>query len=149
MVKVLFVCHGNICRSAAAEMILKQMTGSRVMVCSAATTREEIGNGLYPPMARALDKAGYAMGKHTARQTVKADYQAWDYIIAMDHENLYDLHRIYGGDPEGKISLLKAWAGRLDEDIEDPWYTRNFNGVVKEIEEGCRGIVKQLCEEKG
>ena len=147
-VKILFVCHGNICRSAAAEAVLKQMARergeTRFAIASAATSREEIGNDIYPPMARALEKAGYAHAPHAARQTVRADYGAWDYIICMDQENLYNLHRIYGGDPEGRISLLEDWAGRPGREVEDPWYTRNFSGVLRQIEEGCRGILDRL-----
>ena len=149
MTKILFICHGNICRSAAAEMVLRQkvsesMRGREIAVSSAAATREEIGNDIYPPMKKALLYKGYTVYPHAARQTTRADYSAWDYIIAMDEENLWDLDRIYGGDPEEKLSLLMDWAGHKGREIEDPWYTRNFDRVLGQIEEGCDGIIRFL-----
>ena len=149
MIKILFICHGNICRSAAAEVVLKQMAeeaglGKAVRVESAAATREEIGNDLYPPMKQALERRGYRCARHAARQTVRADYGKWDYLIGMDRENLDDMLWIYGGDPERKITLLNDWAGRPGTEIEDPWYTRNFDGVLRQIEEGCRGLTEHL-----
>ena len=148
MVKVLFICHGNICRSAAAEVVMRELAaeaGRRdLAISSAAATREEIGHDIYPPMKKALTGAGYVCAPHAARQTVRGDYQAWDYLIGMDEENLWDMKRIYGGDPEGKISLLRDWAGEPGGEIEDPWYTRNFSGVLRQIEEGCRGLLKRL-----
>ena len=109
-VKILFICHGNICRSAAAEVVLKQMAGEAgrrdLRIASAATTREEIGNDIYPPMKKALNSSGYACIPHAARQTVRADYAAWDYIIGMDDENMMDLKYIYGGDPDGRQDIF-------------------------------------------
>ena len=149
MIKVLFVCHGNICRSAAAEVVLRQMAreqGRKDLVTgSAAATREEIGNDIYPPMKKALLAAGYVCEPHAARQTTRADYGQWDYIIGMDDENMWDMKRIYGGDPDGKLSMLLSWAGQPGREIDDPWYTRDFNGVLKQIEEGCRGLLKEVC----
>ena len=148
MTKILFICHGNICRSAAAEVVLKQMAeeaGRRDMrIASAAATREEIGNDIYPPMKKALVNAGYACGHHAARQTVRADYTQWDYIVGMDDENMWDMKHIYGGDPEGKLSMLLDWAGQPGREIDDPWYTRDFTGVLKQIEEGCAGLLRQI-----
>ena len=146
--RILFICHGNICRSAAAEMVLKQMAreqGRRdLRIDSAAATREEIGNDVYPPMKKALAAAGYACGPHAARQTTRAEYKVWDYIIGMDDENLWDMKRIYGGDPEGKLSMLLDWAGKPGREIDEPWYTRDFTGVLKQIEEGCAGLLRQI-----
>ena len=146
MTKILFICHGNICRSVAAEMVLKQMAreqGRReLVIASAAATREEIGNDIYPPMKKALLAAGYRCEPHAARQTTRADYDRWDYIIGMDDENLWDMKRIYGGDPEGKLSMLLDWAGKHGKEIDDPWYTRDFSGVLKQIEEGCEGLMQ-------
>ncbi len=147
MTKILFICHGNICRSVAAEMVMKQMAAEagrkNLRIASAAATREEIGNDIYPPMKRALQAAGYACQPHAARQTTRADYREWDCIIGMDDENLWDMKRIYGGDPEGKLSLLLSWAGETGREIEDPWYTRDFTGVLRQIEEGCRGLLER------
>ena len=146
-IRILMICHGNICRSAAAEVVLKQMAeeaGRRdLRVASAAATREEIGNDIYPPMKKALAAAGYACPPHAARQTTRQDYDAWDLLIGMDEENLWDMKRIYGGDPDGKLSLLLAWAGKPGREIDDPWYTRDFTGVLKQIEEGCRGLLER------
>ena len=153
MTKILFICHGNICRSAAAEMVLKQMARERgwrdLRIASAAATREEIGNDVYPPMKKALTAAGYACEPHAARLTTRADYGQWDYIIGMDDENLWDMKHIYGGDPEGKLSMLLDWAGMPGREIDDPWYTRDFRGVLRQIEEGCRGLLEQITEGRG
>ncbi len=149
MKKILFVCHGNICRSAAAEMVLLQMAeeagvSSRFSVSSAATTREEIGNDLYPPMRRALRAAGYICHPHAARQMIRSDYGKWDYLIGMDEENLADMRRICGGDPDGRMSMLLDWAGKPGREIDDPWYTRDFDGALRQIEEGCRALLSHL-----
>ena len=150
MTKILFICHGNICRSVAAEMVLKQMVREKGLrdwrIASAAATREEIGNDIYLPMKRALAGAGYVCEHHAARQTVRGDYGQWDYIIGMDDENMWDMKSIYGGDPEGKLSLLLDWAGMKGKEIDDPWYTRDFNGVLRQIEEGCEGIIRGLSD---
>ena len=147
MIKILFICHGNICRSAAAEAVLKQMAEEKgrrdLRIASAAATREEIGNDIYPPMKKALAAAGYTCTPHAARQTTRQDYDAWDLLIGMDEENLWDMKRIYGGDPKGKISLLMDWAGHPGREIDDPWYTRDFTGALKQIEEGCRGMLEK------
>ena len=100
--RILFICHGNICRSAAAEMVMRQQAereglSKLVQIGSAAATREEIGNDIYPPMKRALEAAGYVCHPHAARQTVREDYGRWDYLIGMDEENMWDMKRIYGG----------------------------------------------------
>ena len=147
-IKVLFVCHGNICRSAAAELVLKQMAREAgrkdLQIASAAATREEIGNDVYPPMKKALLAAGYTCEHHAARQTTRADYGEWDYIIGMDDENMWDMKHIYGGDPEKKLSMLLDWAGTPGQEIDDPWYTRDFTGVLRQIEDGCRGLLGRI-----
>ena len=149
MIKILFVCHGNICRSAAAEVVLGQWIREaglerELWVDSAAATREEIGSDIYPPMKRVLDARGYACARHAARQTVRADYEKYDYIIGMDGENMADMRYIYGGDPAGKLSRLLDWAGRSGESVGDPWYTRDFEGALDDIEQGCRGLLQAL-----
>ena len=150
--KILFVCHGNICRSAAAEMIARKLAAeaglsARISFSSAAATTEEIGNDIYPPMKKALVNAGYECARHVARQTVRADYAQWDYIIGMDDENMWDMKYIYGGDPDGKLSMLMDWAGKPGREIDDPWYTRDFAGALKQIEEGCAGLLRQIPEQ--
>ena len=148
MIKVLFICHGNICRSAAAEMVMKQMAREQgrkdLQIASAAATREEIGNDIDPPMKKALAAAGYQCERHAARQTTRAEYSLWDYIVGMDDENMWDMRHIYGGDPEGKLSMLLDWAGKPGQEIDDPWYTRDFNGVLKQIEEGVAGMMRSI-----
>ena len=150
--RILFICHGNICRSAAAEVVLRQMLLKDrirgIEADSAAATREEIGNDIYPPMKRALIARGYVCPRHAARQTVRADYDRYDFLIGMDRENLQDMERIYGGDPQGKISLLRAWSGEKGLEVEDPWYTRNFEGVLTQIEAGCAGLLRAVTERK-
>ena len=149
MIKVLMVCHGNICRSAAAEAVFNQMAReagleSTLRAESAAATREEIGNDIYPPMKRALTAAGYVCPPHAARQTVRGDYGQYDCIIGMDNENMADMRSIYGGDPAGKLSYLLDWAEKPGQEIEDPWYTGNFRGVLQQIEAGCSGLLRKL-----
>ena len=111
---------------------------------SAAATREEIGNGIDPPMKKALQQAGYVCHAHAARQTMRSDYASWDYIIGMDREDMDDLLRIYGGDPSRKLSLLMDWTGKPGREVEDPWYSRDFRGVLRQIEEGCDGLIQRL-----
>lgn len=149
MTKILFICHGNICRSAAAEVVFRQKTeetglGDMVVAGSAAATREETGNDIYPPMKKTLIARGYMPGRHAARQTVREDYGKWDKIVCMDRENIDDMLWIYGGDPQGKLSLLLDWAGKKGSEIEDPWYTRRFDSVLTQIENGCDGLLEQI-----
>ena len=146
MVTILFICHGNICRSPAAQMVLQYMM-PEVQVDSAATTCEEVGNGLYPPMCRALERRGIPIVPHTARRTNMADYQKYDYIIGMDAENRDDLRWIYHGDPDHKVSLLMEWAGKSCE-VSDPWYTRDFDKALDDIEVGCRAVAEALRKRK-
>ena len=152
VLRICFICHGNICRSAAAEVILRQMVRERGIhdwrISSAAATREEIGNDIYPPMKRALLGAGYACERRAAWQTTREDYGRWDYIIGMDDENMRDMRRIYGGDPEKKLSMLMDWAGHPGQEVDDPWYTRDFQGVLRQIETGCDGLLETLLSRK-
>ncbi len=148
-VKILFVCHGNICRSVAAEMIARMLAeeagvSGQLAFSSAAATTEEIGNDIYPPMKRVLLGHGVPCLLHAARQTTRRDYGVYDYLIGMDEENLWDMRRIYGGDPEGKISLMMDWAGFPGRSVSDPWYTRDFERAYRDILQGCEGLINNL-----
>ena len=148
MEKVLFVCHGNICRSPMAEFVLKDMVKKagledRFRIDSVAATREEIGNDMYPPAKRKLREKGIPFTPRAARLLVRADYDRFDYLIGMDEENLDDMVRICGGDPEKKISLLLEWAG-LSRDVADPWYTGNFEATYQDLIVGCTAFLNKL-----
>ena len=149
MIRVLFVCHGNICRSAAAEMVMRKLVRDRKMedrfeIASAATSREEIGNDVYPPMKRALQAAGIPSLPHAARQVGRDEYGRWDHIIGMDDENMWNLARLFGDDPEKKLSMMMDWAGQPGREIDDPWYTRDFQGSLRQIIMGCEGLLASL-----
>ena len=148
MTRVLFVCHGNICRSPMAEFVMKDMVekaglAREIRVASAATTTEEIGNPVYPPARRKLAEHGISCEGKTARQMRRSDYERYDLIIGMDQENLYDMRRICQGDPEGKIHLLMDFTDRPG-DVADPWYTRDFEATWRDVEDGCRGLLMYL-----
>ena len=149
LTRILFICHGNICRSPAAEMVLRHLAeeaglAGRLEIASAAATSEEIGNDVYPPMKRALAARGIPCHPHAARRVTREEYTRWDHIVCMDEENLRDMRRLFAGDPEGRCSYLMAWAGEPDAEIEDPWYTRRFDHVLSQIEHGCRGLLAAL-----
>lgn len=146
MTHILFVCHGNICRSPMAEFIMKDLIRKAgcekaITVDSAAATTEEIGNDMYPPAKRMLAKKGIPFSPRRARLITKEDYERADYIVCMDEENLYDLSRLTRGDPEKKVSLLLSWAGRRGE-VADPWYTGDFEETYDDLVEGCRALLK-------
>ncbi|MBQ8556040.1 MAG: low molecular weight phosphotyrosine protein phosphatase [Clostridia bacterium] len=148
--KVLFVCHGNICRSPMAEMILKHMIRQRRLkgytIDSAAVSREEIGNPVYPPVRRELATHGVRCEDHRARQMTAADYNQWDYLIGMDTSNITRMLRILGGDPQGKVHRLLDFTSRPG-DVADPWYTDRFDTCYRDIWEGCEALLRFL-EEK-
>jgi len=148
MRKVLFICHGNICRSPMAEFVMKKIVeeaglGDQFEIASAATSTEEIGNPVYPPARRKLSEHGIRCDGKTARQMTRADYQHYDYIIAMDHNNLRNLNRMFGEDTEHKISLLMDYTSRPG-DVADPWYTGDFEATWCDVSEGCRGLLEFL-----
>ncbi len=148
MIKVMFVCLGNICRSPMAEFILKDMVKKRgidnkFQISSSATSTEEYGNPIYPPAARKLTQEGVPYTSRTAVQLKKSDYDKYDYIIAMERRNIENIKRICGGDPDNKISLLLSFAGRNDN-IADPWYTGNFDVTFDDIVEGCEGFLQSI-----
>lgn len=146
MKKILFVCHGNICRSPMAEFIMKKLVADAhrendFEIASAATSTEELGNAVYPPARRKLAEHGIRCDGHSARQITRADYNYYDLIIGMDSYNLRNMNRIFGGDPEGKICLLLDFTNRPG-DVADPWYTGNFDATYRDCLEGCKEILK-------
>ena len=149
MTKILFVCHGNICRSPAAELIFKGMLrqaelADEFLVDSAATSDDVLGEPVYPPMRRVLAGRGVDCAGKLARQLRRSDYAAYDLLIGMDEENLWDMRRLFQGDAEGKLHKLTEYMGREDAEIADPWYTRDFELATREIEEGCLGLLEHL-----
>lgn len=146
--KILFICHGNICRSPMAEFVMKQLVKNEGLeeqfeIASAATSTEEIGNSVYPPARRKLAEHGIGCEGKTARQMTRADYHYYDYIIAMDRNNLRNLKRMFGEDTEHKISLLMEYTQRPG-DVADPWYTGDFDATWRDVLEGCRGLLDYL-----
>ncbi|MBE6963612.1 MAG: low molecular weight phosphotyrosine protein phosphatase [Ruminococcaceae bacterium] len=152
MVKILFVCHGNICRSPMAEFVMKDLVkkaglGDVFEIASAATSGEEIGCGVYPPARRKLAEHGIRCDGKTARRLTAADYGCWDHLIGMDNANLKNMQRLFGGDPEGKISLLLDWTGRPGQ-VADPWYTGDFDATWRDVNAGCRALLARLQKEE-
>lgn len=150
MIRVLFVCHGNICRSTMAEYMMKDLVKNRGMesefyIDSAATSREEIGNPVHYGTRQKLREVGIPCGDHRARQMTKEDYEKFDYLIGMDSANIRNMHRILGADPEGKVHKLLEFTERV-RDIADPWYTGNFDVTYEDIKEGLEGLFLHLME---
>ena len=148
MKKLLFVCHGNICRSPMAEFVMKALVQEqglsyRYEIASAATSTEEIGNPVYPPARRMLAAHGISCAGKTARQMTKQDYADYDLLIGMDHANLRNMRRICGGDPDGKLHLLLDYTNRPGE-VADPWYTDDFQSTWEDVTDGCQGLLKAL-----
>ena len=151
MIKILFICHGNICRSPMAEFVMKDLVrkagaDTEFFIASAATSTEEIGNPVYPPARRKLAEHGIGCAGKTARQLRREDYDRFDLLIGMDGANLRNMRRICGGDPEGKLSLLLDWAGRSG-DVADPWYTGDFEATWQDVLAGCQGLLDALIKE--
>ena len=150
MIRILFVCHGNICRSPMAEYVMKDLVRKaglegRFVIDSAATSTEEIGNGVYPPARRKLQEHGISCAGHAARQLRREDYRSFDFLVGMDRANLRNMLRICGGDPEGKISLLLDHTSQKGE-VADPWYTGDFEATWQDVLEGCGALLEQLKE---
>ena len=151
MLKILFVCHGNICRSPMAEFVMKDLVKkagleSQIRIASAATSTEEIGNPVYPPARRKLAEHGIGCAGKTARQLTRADYGQYDLLIGMDSANLRNMRRICLGDPEVKIHLLLEYTGHPG-DVADPWYTGDFETTWRDVLEGCMGLLEQSKEQ--
>lgn len=148
MTRILFICHGNICRSPMAEFVMKGLVKkagleAQFHIESAATSTEEIGNPVYPPIRRKLAEHGISCGGKTARQLTNADYDQFDLLIGMDRANLRNMHRICGGDFAGKLHLLMDYTDH-PRDIADPWYTDDFETTWQDVLAGCRGLLQQV-----
>ena len=148
MVKILFVCHGNICRSTMCQSVFEHMVKERgfkerFLIDSAATSTEEIGNGPHRGTIRKLREAGIPVIPHRARQITWKDYENFDLIIGMDTWNIKNLQRMLKGDPQKKVYKLLAFAGS-GRDIADPWYTGNFDETYADVVEGCEGLLAYL-----
>lgn len=146
MIRIMFVCTGNICRSPMAELVMKQLVrkeGLDWVISSAANTGDEVGNPVYPPVRALLEARGISCkGKHSV-QLRHEDYPNYDYFIGMDARNRRDMLRIFGGDPENKVHLLLDYTNHPHE-IADPWYTRDFRKAEAEINEGCAALLHTL-----
>ena len=148
MIKILVVCHGNICRSTMAEYVMKHLVKKagledQFFIDSAATSTEEIGNGVHHGTRRKLAQVGIPCGDHRARQVTWADYEKFDRIIGMDHANIRNLYRMLKNDPEGKISMMLDYTNRPGE-VADPWYTGDFEATYCDVLEGCQGLLEEL-----
>lgn len=143
--KIMFVCHGNICRSPMAEIIMRDMVkraalSEKITVASSATSTEEIGNPVYPPAQRELISHGLSPKGKYAVQLTLADYEKYDYFVGMDSANIRNMHRIFGSDPDGKILKLLDLTGK-GGDVADPWYVGSFDRTYADCEAGCRAIL--------
>ena len=148
MIKILFICHGNICRSAMAQCVFQNMVNQaglsdRFFIDSAAAHRDELGSSIYPPARRKLEREGVPVLPHRARLMTPADYDRYDLLIGMDQANLADMRRVFSGDPSGKCVLLLDFAGRSDP-ISDPWYTGDFDETYRDVLEGCQALFDSL-----
>ncbi len=153
MLSIMFVCHGNICRSPMAEFVMKDIVRkagleSEILVESAATSTEEIGNDIHRGTRQKLTKENIPFTQRSARQITSDDYQKFDYLIGMDDENIFNMRRRWNNDPENKIFLLLEFAGKTRE-IADPWYTGNFENTYSDIVEGCNGLMKDILKRLG
>ncbi|MBO5060981.1 MAG: low molecular weight phosphotyrosine protein phosphatase [Clostridia bacterium] len=145
MIKVMFVCHGNICRSPMAEFVFRDMVkkaGQDIFVCSSATSREEIGSPVHRGTKKKLAEVGISTDGKYAVQLTKGDYEKYDYIIGMDSANIRNIERIVGADTKNKVYKLLDFAD--GGDIADPWYTGNFDETYDDVVRGCEGLLKKL-----
>ena len=148
MTKILFVCHGNICRSPMAEFVMKDLVKQAGLerefeIASAATSTEEIGNSVYPPAKHKMAEHGISCAGKTARQMTMADYDYYDLLVCMDRNNLRNMRRFCGTDPEGKVSMLMSHTDRPG-DVADPWYTGDFDATWDDVMEGCHALLEEL-----
>lgn len=150
MISILFVCHGNICRSTMAECVMKHLVAQARLegefyIDSAGTSREEIGNPIHHGTRRKLQQVGVPTSNHRAVQMARGDYDRYDYLLAMDSANLQNMQRIAGDDPAQKIHKLLDFSPRSG-DIADPWYTGNFDETYRDVLEGCQGLLRHCME---
>ncbi len=148
MINILFVCHGNICRSPMAEFVMKERVrqaglDAAVYVESAAMHRDEIGSDVHYGTKEILDRYGIPYEHRAARLATTADYDKFDYIVGMDRCNMRDMMRLYHNDPDGKLSLLMDWVG-ASRDVADPWYTGDFDTTYEDVDAGCLALVEHL-----
>ncbi|MBQ6814292.1 MAG: low molecular weight phosphotyrosine protein phosphatase [Lachnospiraceae bacterium] len=148
MIKVLFICHGNICRSTMAESVMTHLVKQShlnhlIYINSAATSREEIGNPPHYGTVSKLRQVGIPVVPHRATQMTASDYKEYDYLIGMDTYNIRNMQRIAGGDPDGKIYKLLTFANS-GRDIADPWYTGNFDETYNDVLEGCQALLEEI-----
>ena len=151
MIKVLFVCHGNICRSTMAQYVMQDLVNRQGLadhfyINSAATSMEEIGNPVHRGTRAKLKEVGIPCGDHRAVQMQRSDYDKYDYLIGMEERNRRNMLRILGSDQEGKVSLLLDYAGSHGN-IVDPWYTGDFTTTYSDIVRGCEGFLTFLEQE--
>ncbi len=150
MIKILFICHGNICRSPMGEYILKDMVKKRGLedeffIASAAVSTEEIGNPVYPQALAELKRHGIDCHGHRARQVLPSDYDDFDIIIGMEERHIrVMLQRFFGEDKENKLRTCMSFAGRPNENVDDPWYTGRFEEVYYQIYEACEGLLTEV-----
>lgn len=152
MTRILFVCHGNICRSPMAEFVMKDLVrraglAAEFEIASAATSTEETGNPVYPPARRKLAEHGIDCAGKTARQLRPEDYERYDFLVGMDSANLRNMRRICGGDPDGKLSLLLDFTKRPG-DVADPWYTGDFDATWRDVLAGCEGLLVRVTQSR-
>ena len=148
MTRILFVCHGNICRSPMAEFVMKDLVKKaglegQFQIASAATSTEESCRPIYPPARRKLAEHGISCAGKTARQLTRADYVQYDLLIGMDRANIRNMNRICGGDPDGKIKLLPDYTDHPG-DVADPWYTGDFDATWRDVLEGCQKLLERI-----
>ena len=149
MVKILFICHGNICRSPTAEFVMKDLVrraggDADFEIASAATHTDEIGNPVYPPARRLLARHGIDCSRKRARLMRREDYEYYDLLIGMDEENLRDMHRMFGTDKGGKLHNMMEYAGHPHDAVADPWYTRDFERTWLDVTWACQGLLEAL-----
>lgn len=148
MVKILFVCLGNICRSPMAEFVMKDLVAreglsDRIAIASAATSAEELGNPVHPGTRRKLAEHGIRCDGKTARQLTRRDYDEYDWLIGMDESNMRNMRRLFGGDPKGRLVKLLQFCGETS-DVADPWYTGNFDATWHDVSRGCKALLDEL-----